>query len=402
LKLDVQLVKPDGAFSNVLYNCTVADVLPWDNEALEALPVKSARTLTKGEKRFMVKQVWGNHQGSLAGTLAGRMLADADLKCLHEYLQWQFQQPQIALAEPGVVKIAAVEGHTSEAGAQCIMELKELMKTKKVVVFPIHGDAPLHWTALVLEMKAVGSGVVDKAYYFDWCKPLIAANRNYARKILRLCTLLRLGSMCTSVAMPAVKNKYEQRAGSNDCGFVVWYCLEVFMKKLRLEGEWLTCPRPEIWRKTLQSLEANLLKEQRDWKQEDEGEKTKKFPLVEVVLPGTKKVGDPLFEKHKLETAVKEGKVKTKAKEFFSCARCRWSGSGAGCDQCNPAKAEEMQADKKKQVAHLMNAVVAWYAQLKEQGVTLEHVPEDKKLEKKDGDLSGGGTICLTADYDFV
>ena len=166
------------------------EVRPWDDEAMEALAKKSIVNLTDGEKRFMIKQIWGNAKGSLAGTYANKMLSDEDLQATAEYLAWQYQQPLVNMASPAAVKVAMVEGTSTVEGQLCILELKELMQRSKYVVVPIHSDAPLHWTALVLCMEGdAAASEVKKIWYFDWCSACIPSNRNYARKILRLLTI---------------------------------------------------------------------------------------------------------------------------------------------------------------------------------------------------------------------
>ena len=100
--------------------------------------------------------------------------------------------PLVALAPPNVVKLACVEGTSSEIGSECILELKQLMKTKRFVCIPIHADQ--HWTAIRLKMKEIGSLDVEEVCYFDWLEPISLRNCNYAKKILRLCTMKNTGT----------------------------------------------------------------------------------------------------------------------------------------------------------------------------------------------------------------
>ena len=389
LTLEIRKVKPDGYFQNMIFETTVQECLPWDDEAMERKEMKSQSNLDRGEKRFMVKQIWGNNVGNTDGARDGCMLDDADLTAIHELLQWQYKQPLIALAGADLVKLACIEGHSSEVGAQCLYEIKELMKVKKVIVLPIHADEPLHWTALALVMTDVGSSKVEEAFYFDWLKNPAPRNQSYARKILRLLTINPDDSSYT--LMPAKHNTYVQRAGSNDCGFVVWYALEVFMKQLRMEGKWMICPDPASWRRQLCTLVKGLIQEQQKWMIQDAMEKKPaKKDIVKITLPGNKETLDPYEAKAMNEMWLKEGKLKIKAAEFFTCAKCRWGGDGVGCVACNPDANETLLKKKEKEVKHLQNSVDEWYEMMKKKGIVPEYVPQDRKAEpgKK---ICGGG-----------
>ncbi len=63
-----------------------------------------------------------------------QMLVDEDLRAIFEYLQWQYQMPEFAMARPGVVKVACYEGMSSPEGGACIWEMKDLMEKFKYVV----------------------------------------------------------------------------------------------------------------------------------------------------------------------------------------------------------------------------------------------------------------------------
>jgi len=396
LKLEMMKVKPDGKFQNMIYNCCVEDVCAWDEDKLKPIVKKSINTLTDGEKRFALKQVWGNQKGGLEGTLKGNMLSDEDLTAIHEFLQWQYQMPDVALASASVVKVIVVEGASTVEGATCIMEVKELMKTKRVVVLPIHAD--LHWTAVVLEMEDIGSMIVKSVQYFDWIEPVVVRNRNYARKLLRLLTIVE--DSVQFLALPVKSNKFRQREGSNDCGFVVWYALEMKMKELRMEGACALYPTPEVWRERLNVFEKNLVKEQQAWAMEDLKKKPKTWkPKCEVVRPGSKTAMDKNEEKAMRDLKYFQGKLKHLRSEYFGCSRCRWSTTGNGCSSCNPAVDEKLKDVKEMEATHMKNKVEAWYAMLKEKGILVDHVPADEILQP--GKLNGGGTSGATVDFVF-
>ena len=390
LTLSMQQVKKDGSFQNFIYECEVEDVVPWNEDQMPAMKMKSFSTVTNGEKRFMVKQIWGNDLGDTDSSRNGEMLADTDLTAIFEYLQFQYQQPKVAMATPSAVKLACVEGASTPEGAACILDIKAIMKTSTHVVIPVHAEMPKHWTAILLEMETLGSIKVKRAYYFDWLKPLQVRNRNYARKILRLLTL---ENDLSYMQLAAPHNKYVQRIGSNDCGFVVWYAMEVAMKQQRLEGSWNLMPRPDLWRATLNTALKNLLKEQQKWILEDLTPKKKNWiPAFEIVLPGQK---HPDKEKmiEELHKKFFAGELKYKAEDFYTCASCRWSSSGFGCFNCSPVKKAEVQAAREKEVKQLSNALLQWQKELEESGAFHQEMPADVPYAESQEKLTGGGIL---------
>ena len=60
------------------------------------------------------------------------------------------------------------------------------------------------------------------------------------------------------MTLPAARNAYKQREGSNDCGFAVWQALEQCMKICRGEGDFTVYPDPRGWRKTLHTFLEKL------------------------------------------------------------------------------------------------------------------------------------------------
>ena len=137
LRLEGMKVNSKGEGAPFVYHCDLSEVVLWDDEAVQPLVKKSITTLTTGEKRFMIKQIWNQQKCSLAGTLPGKMLTDEDLKAIFEYLQWQYQQPLVTMADPATVKLAMVEGISTVEGQMCILELKEVMQRSRYVVIPI-------------------------------------------------------------------------------------------------------------------------------------------------------------------------------------------------------------------------------------------------------------------------
>ena len=375
--------KKTGVLHKAMFPCDLEDVVIWEPEAMEPLPRKPMNQLNRGEKRFMVKQVWGNSAGSLQSSQDKQMLTDEDLRCSFEYLQWQYQLPEFHLFAAAEAKFLCYEGLSSEEGVAALLRLKELLKHMEYVVIPIHADSPLHWTCLVLHCK---DGAVVENLYFDWL-PTVQSNAAFARKLLRFVTLEDGAFMKLS----STRNLYRQKPCSNDCGFVVWYALELLMKRHRGEGDHMLYPDPVQWRKTLHAVKQSLYEEQQKWKLEVAAHQKPKFAIT---LPGEKIVDKKAYDKE-VAAAWKAGTLKHNPKQFFTCSACRWSISGEGCFNCNPKKAENVKKDREKQKAQLKIAMEKAMEAIQPLALPADEVyPEDKHLEAKS--LSGGGNITPT------
>ena len=86
-------------------NLDKEDVVECTGEEMEPKMMKSINTLTCGEKRFMVMQMWGNSVGNASRTQPGRMLADEELTGIFEYLQWQYQMPEVVMVKAAMIKM---------------------------------------------------------------------------------------------------------------------------------------------------------------------------------------------------------------------------------------------------------------------------------------------------------
>ena len=400
--LEVEKILKHGAMDKLKIPCDIGDIVPFEEDLMEPLVYKSMNQLHKGEKRFMVKQVWGNNAGSLGSTAKGQMLEDEDLQLTFEYLQWQYQSPEVSMISPNVVKVAAVEGFSEPGGRHAILEMQEAMQIFKYVVLPIHADTPLHWTAVLLVMHSdaeeeeVDNGGVKKVkeiFYFDWCESM-KWNEAYARKVVRLLTLEK----DQFLKLPVKKNKFRQAAGSNDCGLVVWYALEVALKASRKEGMWMVYPSPAAWRQKLHTMKSNLYEEKASWTLEV-GQKLK--PKFFISKPG-EKILDKSAVAKLITSHWKAGSLKHKPAEFFTCGRCRWSSSGEGCFGCNPAKAAAVKADREKQCKQLEHALAAALEICKKKNLIEAEDPPDKPLEAMKLLGGNGGEQRIDTIYFYI
>jgi hypothetical protein len=322
--------------------------------------------LTAGMKRFMIRQAWGQDAGHAVAGLPGRMLEDGDLTCIYEYMQWQFCMPGVKMCKAAVVKIATHFGGESPAGNLAVQEILDGMKQADVMVLPVHSDAPLHWTFLVLK---VDSGSIVEVEYVDWLQN-IAVNRKSAEKLLYMLCLQAGGKI--TMQLPAAKNYYVQQGGSNDCGLAMWQVLENACREKRGEGACGVYPNPKQWRKTLKSLLDALVKEQDKWTQEENLlEKVKHA----IIIPGG--IVDP----------VAKPTLKIYRKDFFTCSSCRWSLTGQGCVYCNPGKMEALRLEKERKAKELGEALQKALKKCEELGI----LPKPADVEESGEKLEGGG-----------
>ena len=182
--------------------------------------------------------------------MPGIMLDDTDISVISEYLQWQFVQPEVVCLRACQVKTAIHFGLDPAAGSLAMQMVMDTIAHAEHVIFPVHCDEPLHWTAMHLKVEK-GSSKILQVLYYDWCFGIVE-NAALAQKILGVITL-RKECADAPLKLPKPRNAYRQLAGSNDCGFAVWQALENAHKSVRLEGPCGILPSPQSWRKLLKS-----------------------------------------------------------------------------------------------------------------------------------------------------
>ena len=326
------------------FACTVDEVVLCNVEAMEPMVHKGLGVLTIAEKRFMCKQAFGNQVGYAIGGIPGEMLSDSDLVVIFEYLQWQYMNPDVHMAQSGVVKLALCFGLKDQLeGQMALQDVKEMMQKHEHLILPVHTSAPLHWTFLVLHMEKESAKVLHVKYY-DWLKGEATCRRN-AQILLTMLTLdPSEGAAPTEMqwTLPQHCNHYRQEWKSNDCGFAAWQALENVFKSCRMEDDCGVRPTPRNWRKILKTLLDSLVSAQNIWKAEAASDKKPKHP---VCIPGQKVEG------------AKAEPLKQHEKQFFSCSSCRWKADGSGCCYCNPLKHATLRAEKEKRSRQLAAAL---------------------------------------------
>ena len=211
------------------HECTRAEVV----EVLEgAKTMLKLGRMTSAERGFIIKACCGSDTGFAVHGEPGRMLADTDLVIISEYLQWQYMQPEVIMMGGPGVKCAIHFGTEPGEGALALQEIMDAMQVKRYVILPVHCDAPLHWTVLVLHVEKDSCRLLGVQYY-DWCSGMVES-RALAQKLLGLITL-RPEVADQPMKLPLRSNAFHQKTGSNDCGFAVWQAYENACKPSRGE-----------------------------------------------------------------------------------------------------------------------------------------------------------------------
>ena len=328
------------------YDCDISDVVLVTGKETPALEKKNLSRLTGGEKRFMIKQCWGN---DMPDHLApGGMLSDAHLRAAYEGLQWQYQAQEVRMASATVAKIVASEGPTTPEGVMAIAQLKEELQLSLHYIVPVHCSAPLHWTFLSIRTKEQGTEEILGVDYIDWLHG-VSGNRVRAEMIWQCLSEGKMG------ALPRHCNGYRQRSGSMDCGLAGAHVLENVIKELRGEGVNAMYPDAKELRKSMEALLRVLGKEHDNWVHEVA---TDKKPTVIIDLPGTV-ITDKKDYREKLKTMVKNNTLIHKKEHWYGCHTCRWTSSGLGCCYCNPAKHEAILKHKLQETGKLKHAMEA-------------------------------------------
>ena len=334
---------------------------------------KRSTQLQSGEKRFMIKQVWGNDAVSGADNIPARaMLSDRHLKLIYEWLCYKYQAQEVRMADPCIATMVIEEQGQTEGSVMGVLQMQEELALSKYYVVPIHSDKPLHWTFLCLCKAGQGNQDVIAVEYTDF---LIDMSDNLARATLLWKLLVPEGG----IELQNV-SQYRQKPLSNDCGLAAWYVLEQKMKASRGEKPWSIYPRLDFYRKTCAGLLSVLQKEYTKWKEEEKVDKSKAI----ILLPGT---AATTREEHNkaLKVLQAEGNHVIAQTSFSSCSTCRYAIGG--CKYCNPKKQDEYEAHKAMQKLHAENAMKKALQLTKELGVIVDDLfkPLGSTAEKTGG-----------------
>ena len=355
--------------------CDIEDIIVLipDEEEMDPKAFKLIGALTLAEKRFFLKACCGNETCYAVNAEPGKMLHDADMMMIFEWVQWQYLLPEVTVVRPALVKMAMHFGTSQIEGRECLLQIKEAMLVHEFAVLPVHSDYPLHWTVLVVQSDLEKNCIVGVKYY-DWLGD-IETSAKLAQLLLTMISVSEEDAEVLPLKLPAACNHFRQRPGSNDCGFALWQALENCFKKVRGEGEIGVLPKPITWRNTLKTLLKQLVTQQDKWLLEEGAGGKPKHPIC---LPGTKKVG------------AEADKLKLKRNQYYCCGSCRYTASGDGCCYCNPAKFEKLAAEKEKRARAMANAVEKALKKCREMGLISDPVPPvDPKGPLKGGSSEG-------------
>jgi len=232
----------------------------------------------------------------------------------------------------------------------------------EMLIVPVHGLQPMHWTVLVVEINKVEKKVKACRYY-DTLQQEHKDCRSTAEGLLEL---IQIGFQQTDmVQLPARTNSCMQ-AGA-DCGLFAICYLEKELRMLLKEGEGAV-PWPadniKFWRSKLQTVTKSLQKELL-WLSEQDKEHAAKKAAQEAATLKTKK-GKEALEKQKqylkelqakalqllaaggtdVERLPEKDQVKLQKIEMQGvgvCPSCRWT---SGCFRCSYEKAKRYHLKK--------------------------------------------------------
>ena len=327
--LTLTIVFPHGTSESIDFD--KSEVVPVKNHEPKPLEWKSLNKLHTGEWRWLIRTICGTQRINRDSLPKQRMLTDEDLQASFELLQYQYQRPEVRLASPSAVAFLLHDSATTEAGLLSVLQLKEEMKVSRYFVVPIWSPSPLHWTVLELDCGEPGADELRGVTYYDWLSNM-ADNRARAQIVLNLLG----GDLVSDTTLPGARNYFRQARNSNDCGLVIMDVLEDCMRGCRGEPRHCRYPTPSANRTKLSTMWRNLKKAKGEWTLE---EATDAKGKVIISVPG-EPIDDRKAYNKKVSQLEKEGKLKKKAAEYYTCGSCRWTDTGDGCLYCNPAKHE--------------------------------------------------------------
>ena len=361
------------------YDVDVNDVILVTGKEMKPIIKKNLSTLTTGEKRFMIKQVWGNHAPDKLAS-GNSMLSDTHLRAAYEYYQRQYQAQELRLASASMVTHILTEGVDTPAGSLALATMKEEMHASKIYILPVHSETPLHWTFITIKKAQQGTDEIESVEYTDWLLG-VESNRFKAEVLWAMLSDYKHGEL------PQHANRYRQRRGSNDCGLAGVWLMERCCRELRGEGTMRIYPNAKGLREQLAATLRVLITAHEKWRLEDALGKGAKviIDIPGAVIPDKKQYAE------KVKDLSSQGKLITQKEKFYTCSKCRWTPTGEGCVNCNPARHEKLLKEKLIEAEKLKIAVEL---ALKAAGLASKWKPSKTPIEENP---SGGGEHGTTA-----
>ena len=217
------------------------------------------------------------------------------------------------------------------------------LKGVKLVLCPVWGPNPDHWTLLIVRKSDEGTWTV---LYKD---SLSGFHKGCAENAQRLTTLLS-SALMTDLTFPKERcNLKMQPKGSLECGFFVCHWVEESCREELKEGPF-AIGLPNVGRvfERLQSCSNNIIKN-KGWAAIHEAKATKAKDILEKKKDQkAKALAEVVKSKEFQEEVAKDARMKALIPwaTLSGCPKCRWKVNGSTC--CNPEKMQAKELSMKE------------------------------------------------------
>ena len=267
------------------------------------------------------------------------------------------------------------------------------LQGKKLILLPIWGNNPEHWTLLILLKGDEGAWTVQ---YKDSLSGLHKECQGNAQKLVTLMSC----ALMTDLEFPEGRcNQKMQPKGSLECGFFVCHWVEQSIREELGEGAF-AIGLPNVGRvfERLASCSASIIRN-KGWAALHEAKAAKaKEALDKKAAEEAKQLAEKVKSKEFQEQVQKDARMKTLIPwaTLSGCAKCRYAVTGSTC--CNPEKmrardlALEESTDGKLDKALYEKKLVQVYAEIMaqhESPVLLSKLPKKGGGGQKDTRHSG-------------
>ena len=244
--------------------------------------------------------------------------------------------PRIKLLSPSKMSHICQEMQMPDAAERFVEQVGTLgaeLQDAKLIVTPVWGNAPEHWTLLIVEKSSEGEWTV---VYKDSLSQMHPTCRENAEK---LSTLLACALM-VNLKFPADRaNKKFQPKGSLECGFYVCHWLEQRVREELGEGLF-PIGLPNVGRvfERLDNCSKSIIRNQ-GWAALHEAKAAKAKESLEKKEADEKQKLDKIVQSAEFQESIyKDNRLKTMIPwvTVSGCSKCKHKPTGSTC--CNPEK----------------------------------------------------------------
>ena len=243
---------------------------------------------------------------------------------------------RIKLLSPSKMSAVCKEMQRPDAAERFVEQVGTLgaeLQAKKLILMPVWGDSPEHWTLVIVD-----KGEDDK-WMVKYKDSLTNPHKECWENAEKLVTLISCALM-QELKFPAERcNTKKQPKGSLECGFFVCHWIEQSIREELKEGPFPT-GLPNVGRvhDRLANMQHLILKN-KGWSAMHKEKAAKvKESLEKKRIEEEKKLAEVVKSKEYQEMMHKEAKIKTLIPwvTLSGCAKCRFAVNGSTC--CNPEK----------------------------------------------------------------